>query len=65
MVRLGAPVGIVGEGQDGLDDHSIRIVPGRRQDDDGFGSVRAADLERGQVERIARAANDAGAANVN
>ena len=55
-------VGIVGQRQDGLNDRGIRVVAFGRQDDDGFGRMRAANLEVRQVDRVARAADDAGAA---
>src|SRR5205085_10224209 len=58
VVRLGAAVGVVGNGQDGLDDARVRVIFVGAQHDDGAGGIQVHDLQVGEVDGVAGAAHD-------
>src|SRR5450830_383813 len=62
MVGLGAAVRVVGDRQHSLDDARVGVVVFRAQHHDGAGRVEADDLQIAQLDGVAGAADDAGAA---
>ncbi len=61
VVLLGSATWVVGQGKGGLDDNRVRVgAVFRSKDDDAARRVRAADLEIGEIHRIAGSHDDPG-----
>ena len=60
VIWLGPTVGIVGDGQQGLDDGHVRVVPLGREHDDGPRGLHVGDVDLVEVHGVAAATDDAG-----